>query len=141
VLILQLFGRLARHLDSEDERIPQVVDRLIGALNTPSEVVQSAVADCLPPLVAGMSDEVEYLVDRLFSTLTTAAKYPERRGAAYGLAGIVKGRGLASLKEYELMEKLQEAAEDKAVWQGREGALFAFETLSATLGRVFGEFR
>jgi hypothetical protein len=99
----------------------------VDALNTPSELVQSAVADCLPPLVQGMGDEVEYLVDRLFSTLTTGAKYAARRGAAYGLAGVVKGRGLGLLKEYDLMEKLTEAAEDKASYQGRQGALFAFE--------------
>lgn len=113
------------------------MDRLVDALNTPSELVQSAVADCLPPLVADMSDEVEYLVDKLFSTLTTGAKYASRRGAAYGLAGVVKGRGLVALKEYELLEKLQEAAEDKTAYQSRQGAVFAFETLSATLGRVF----
>ncbi len=104
-----------------------MVDRLIDALNTPSELVQSAVADCLPPLVQGMSDEVEYLVDKLFSTLTTGPKYASRRGAAYGLAGVVKGRGLQSLKEYDLMDKLKEAAEDKSTFQSRQGALFAFE--------------
>ncbi|KAK8869849.1 hypothetical protein IAR55_000417 [Kwoniella newhampshirensis] len=135
--VVILFGRLARHLDSKDKRIPQVVDRLVDALNTPSELVQSAVADCLPPLVQGMEEEVEYLVDRLFSTLTTGAKYAARRGAAYGLAGIVKGRGLQSLKEYDLMDRLKEAAEDKTSYQSRQGALFAYETLSTTLGKVF----
>ena len=114
-----------------------MVDRLVDALNTPSELVQSAVADCLPPLVQSMSDEVEYLVDKLFSTLTTGAKYASRRGAAYGLAGVIKGRGLVALKEYELIEKLKEAAEDKSSFQSRQGAAFAFETLSATLGKVF----
>lgn len=115
------------------------MDRLVEALNTPSELVQSAVADCLPPLVRDMAEECEYLVDRLFSTLTTGAKYAARRGAAYGLAGVVKGRGLQSLKEYELMDKLKDAAEDKDknAYQSRQGALFAYETLSGTLGKVF----
>ncbi|WVQ78061.1 hypothetical protein IAT38_000142 [Cryptococcus sp. DSM 104549] len=135
--VVILFGRLAGHLDSTDPRIPTVVDRLVDALNTPSELVQSAVADCLPPLVLGMEEEVEYLVDRLFSTLTTGAKYAARRGAAYGLAGVVKGRGLVSLKEYDLMDKLKEAAEDKTSYQSRQGALFAYETLSTTLGKIF----
>jgi hypothetical protein len=80
-----------------------------------------------------MGEEVEYLVDKLFSNLTTGAKYAARRGAA----GIVKGRGLGSLKEYELMDKLTEAAEDKASYQSRQGALFAFETLSGTMGKLF----
>ncbi|CAK9780191.1 putative regulation of translational elongation-related protein [Cutaneotrichosporon oleaginosum] len=136
--VVILFGRLAGHLDPSDERIPKVVERLVEALNTPSELVQSAVADCLPALVQGMSsEETEYLVDRLFSTLTTGSKYAARRGAAYGVAGVVKGRGLRSLKEYDLMDKLKEAAEDKDAFESREGALLAFETLSATLGRIF----
>nr|ODN81184.1 50S small subunit ribosomal protein L19 [Cryptococcus depauperatus CBS 7841] len=135
--VVILFGRLARHLDSTDEQIPKVVDRLVEALNTPSELVQSAVADCLPPLVQNMSEECEYLVDRLFSTLTTGAKYAARRGAAYGLAGVVKGRGLMSLKEYDLMDKLKDATEDKSAYQSRQGALFAYETLSGTLGKIF----
>jgi hypothetical protein len=132
-----LFGRLAGHLDASDARVPKVVDRLIEALNTPSELVQSAVADCLPALVCGMGDEVEYLVDKLFSTLTTGRSYASRRGAAYGLAGIVKGRGLRSLKEYDLMDKLSEAVEDKDSFESREGACLAFETFTATLGKVF----
>ncbi|KAL7422316.1 translational activator of GCN4 [Cryptotrichosporon argae] len=135
--VVILFGRLAGHLDPSDARIPKVVDRLVEALNTPSELVQSAVADCLPALVSGMSDEVEYLVDKLFSTLTTGAKYASRRGAAYGMAGVVRGRGLQSLRDYDLMDKLKEAAEDKGTYQSRQGALFAFETLSATLGKTF----
>jgi hypothetical protein len=131
--VVILFGRLAGHLDASDPRVPKVVDRLVEALNTPSELVQSAVADCLPPLVSGMGEEVEYLVDKLFSTLTTGAKYAGRRGAAYGLAGVVKGRGLGLLKEYEMMDKLIEAAEDKdkAAFQGRQGAVFAFECVNS----------
>lgn len=136
--VVILFGRLAGHLEASDERVPKVVDRLIEALNTPSELVQSAVAECLPALVQDMDDEqVEYLVDRLFSTLTTGKTYAARRGAAFGLAGIIKGRGLRSLNQYELMDKLTEAAEDKGSFEAREGACLAFETLTATLGRVF----
>lgn len=135
--VVVLFGRLASHLESSDKRIPNVVDRLVEALNTPSELVQSAVADCLPALVQDMGEEAEYLVDRLFSTLTTGKSYAARRGAAYGLAGVVKGRGLRALKDYDLMDKFTEAAEDKSSYEAREGAVFAFETLTATLGRVF----
>lgn len=80
-----------------------------------------------------MSDEVEYLVDKLLSTLTTGAKYASRRGAAYGLAGVVKGRGLTSLKEYDLIDKLKDAAEDKSAFQSRQGAVFAFEWVDSGL--------
>lgn len=36
-------------------------------------------------------------------------KYGERRGAAFGLAGVVMGFGISSLKKYGLVVTLQEA--------------------------------
>ena len=63
--------------------------------------------------------------------------YSERRGAAYGLAGLVKGFGIPSLKQYEIMSKLQESIEDKKNYRHREGALFAFESLCDMLGKLF----
>ena len=38
-------------------------------------------------------------------------KYGERRGAAFGLAGVVKGLGLSSLKKYGVMDALKAGAE------------------------------
>jgi hypothetical protein len=135
--VIILFGRLARHLDASDERIPKVVGRLVEALKIPSEVVQSAIADCLPPLVEEMKDGVSDLVDHLLHELFNAPKYAERRGAAYGLAGLVKGRGISALKEFTVMSRLREAMDDKKRYEPRQGALFAFETLTVTLGRLF----
>ena len=63
--------------------------------------------------------------------------YSERRGAAYGLAGLVKGFGIPSLKQYEIMSKLQESIKDKKNYRHREGALFAFESLCDMLGKLF----
>lgn len=135
--VVILFGRLARHLPKGDKRIPTVVDRLLEALSTPSEIVQVAVADCLPPLIRAMPEQAEQYMERLYQTLTTHEKYAARRGAAYGLAGVVRGRGLAALSKSGLMQRLREAALDKKSYQARQGAVFAFETLSSTLGRVF----
>jgi hypothetical protein len=47
--VVILFGRVARHLDASDTRIPSIVDRLVEALKTPAEQVQIAVSDCLVP--------------------------------------------------------------------------------------------
>ena len=63
--------------------------------------------------------------------------YSQRRGAAYGLSGIVKGLGIPSLKQYDIMTKLQEAIKDKKNFRQREGALFAFEALCNTLSKLF----
>jgi hypothetical protein len=135
--VVILFGRLARHLDSKDPRVGQVVERLISALATPSELVQVAVTDCLPPLVRSLGPNVRPLVDRLFSNLLAGPKYALRRGSAYGLAGVVKGRGISAIAEFRIMQRLADAIEDKKSSQARQGAMMAYETLSATLGRLF----
>lgn len=135
--VVILFGRLARHLDPSDERIATVVARLVDALKTPSELVQAAVSDCLPPLVAGMKAEAPKLMDQLLFDAMNAKKYAERRGAAYGLAGAVKGRGISSLKEQRVISGLKDALEEKKNIPARQGALFITETLTMTLGRLF----
>lgn len=132
-----LLGRVARHLPKGDPRIKGVVDRLVTALKTPSEVVQSAVADCLPPLVVRTKGEAPKLLGRLLTELVQAPKYGERRGAAFGVAGAVKGLGLSSLQKYDVLGRISTAIDDKKYFEARQGALFAIETLSSTLGRIF----
>lgn len=135
--VVILLGREARHLDPKDPRVSKVVDRLIDALKTPSELVQSAVADCLPPLVRAISKDVPRLFDSLFKELFDAPKYAGRRGAAYGLAGLVMGRGIGSIKEFDVMAKLAEAFEDAKNPTRRQGVMFAYETMTVTLKRLF----
>ncbi|KAJ3285913.1 translational activator of GCN4, partial [Blyttiomyces sp. JEL0837] len=115
--VVILLGTVSQHLDPTDKKIPEI-----------------AVSECLPALVKLMASEVEDLVGRLLKMLFSSPKYAERRGAAYGLAGVVKGRGIGSLKEYGIMTALKEAIEDKKRIERREGALFAFEALSMALG-------
>ncbi|KAJ8595557.1 ARM repeat-containing protein [Rhizopogon salebrosus TDB-379] len=135
--VVILFGRVARHLDASDPRIPSIVNRLVEALNIPAEQVQIAVSDCLVPLVKLMEPSVRKLVDHLFEELFNGSKYASRRGAAYGLAGTFKGLGIGAMKEYDAINRLRTAAEDKKRFEARQGAMFAFETLSNTLGRLF----
>lgn len=135
--VVILLGREARHLDPKDPRVSKVVDRLIDALKTPSELVQSAVADCLPPLVRAISKDVPRIFTLLFRELFDGAKYAGRRGAAYGLAGLVMGRGISSIKEFDVMNKLADAFEDAKSPTRRQGVMFAYETLTLTLKRLF----
>ena len=51
------------------------------------------------------------------------ARYGDRRGAAYGLAGAVRGLGISSLRQLGVMDALKAAIEDKASADAREGAL------------------
>ncbi|KAI0688462.1 ARM repeat-containing protein [Cytidiella melzeri] len=135
--VVILFGRLAKHLDPKDARVTNIVERLIEALSTPAEQVQIAVSDCLAPLIHSMGTSSSDLVDRLFDQLQNGQKYAARRGAAYGLAGIVKGAGVSTMKDFKIVDRLRSATEDKKRFEPRQGAMFAFETLSNILHRLF----
>jgi hypothetical protein len=50
---------------------------------------------------------IEMLLKRLLSDLSVAV----RRGAAFGLAGVLKGYGLAYFKPLSVMQRLQTAAQ------------------------------
>lgn len=135
--VVILMGSLARHLEKNDERIQPIVRKLLAALSTPSESVQQSVANCLPHLVPLIKDDIQQMVKKCMQQLTKADNYGERRGAAYGIAGIVKGLGILSLKQMDIMPKLTTYIQDKKNTKAREGALFAFEMLCKTLGRLF----
>lgn len=134
--VVVLLGRLARHLEPKDKRLNETVDKLLVALHTPSELVQSAVADCLPALIQAAPQRAAALVDKLFNELLSGSSYATRRGAAYGIAGIIKGRGISSIPEFDLMDRLSDAASSSKN-QHRQGAMMAYETLTVSLKVLF----
>lgn len=135
--VIILYGALGRHLKSGDKRVPKVVQRLLATLSTPSETVQYAVAQCLPPLVQTSEQEVGNYINTMIEQLLQSKKYAARRGAAYGLAGIVRGKGLGVLREYRIMSTLKGATENKKDVNQRQGAFLAYELFSLILGRLF----
>ena len=114
-----------------------MVHLLLSNLDTPSQTVQEAIAGCLPPLASVVKPEAETIFSKLLEKLLESASYSQRRGAAYGLAGLVKGLGIPTLKQHRVMPSLQEAIKNKKNYRHREGALFAFECLCNQLGRLF----
>ncbi|KAI1655437.1 ARM repeat-containing protein [Daldinia decipiens] len=135
--IIVMYGALARHLKPGDAKIPVVLERLLTTLSTPSEAVQYAVAECLPPLVRTCGDKTSKYFEQLLDTLLTSKKYAEKRGAAYGLAGLVQGRGISVLRDYRILVTLKSATENRKEPQQREGAFLAFELFAILLGRLF----
>ena len=135
--VVVLYGALASHLQGGDDRVPKVVQRLLLTLQTPSETVQYAVAECLPPLVQTSNQNTSEYVSFVLQELLQSKKYAARRGAAYGLAGIVKGKGVSALRDYRIMSSLKSAIEHKKDQYQRQGALFAYELLALILGRTF----
>lgn len=58
-------------------------------------------------------DDAAALVTRLLDRMMKSEKYGERRGAAFGLAGVVKGFGISCLKKYRIVVVLQEGLADR----------------------------
>lgn len=83
--------------------------------------VQESIASCLPPLVPAIREDAGGMIQKLMALLLESDKYAERKGAAYGLAGLVKGLGILSLKQQEMMTTLTEAIQDKKNFRRREG--------------------
>ena len=133
-------GALAHHLSGSDPLIPHITRKVIDTLKTPSESVQIAVSECLVGLLKLNLNQAQPLLHELFEILFYSNKYGERKGAAYGIAGIVKGYGLDSLKKLNVLSTLSDAVQDKKLVSKRQGALFAYETLSFSLGRLFEPF-
>lgn len=79
------------------------------------------MASCLPPLVPAIRDDAAGMVQKLLQLLLESDKYAERKGAAYGLAGLVKGLGILALKQQEIMVTLTDAIQDKKNFRRREG--------------------
>nr|XP_009858208.1 eIF-2-alpha kinase activator GCN1 [Ciona intestinalis] len=135
--VVILLGTLARHLDKDHPKVKPIVAKLTETLSTPSQAVQEAVANCLPALVPSIKESAPDIVRKLLVILLESEKYGERKGAAYGLAGMVKGLGIISFKQLDIMPKLTEAIQDKKNFRHREGALLSFEMFCGMLGRLF----
>ncbi|KAK3395245.1 armadillo-type protein [Podospora didyma] len=135
--VIIMYGALAQHLKPGDVKIPVVIERLLATLSTPSETVQYAIAECLPPLVRTCGDKSPKYFNEVLETLMTSKNYAVQRGAAYGLAGLVLGRGINVLREYRIMISLRAGLENKKESNQREATMLAYELLSTILGRLF----
>lgn len=135
--VVVLYGTLARHLSSDDARLSTIVDRLLKTLDTPSEKVQKAISEVIAPLVHLFKPKVGNYIQQLFKTLFEAPTISRRRGAAYGIAGLVEGFGISALAEFDVIRNLSDAADDKKDPKRRESVSIAFECLSSSLGKFF----
>lgn len=100
--VVIFIGALAKPLEKDDPKVHTVVDKLLDVLNTPSESVQRVVSTCLSPLIQSKQDEGLALVTRLLDQMMKSERYGERRRAAFGLSGVVKGFGISFLKSIRL---------------------------------------
>ena len=133
-------GSVALHLQGpeNDAKVESSVDMLIDALKTPSEEVQSSVAEALAKLMK--KGQTQFRIEGLLTNLLRDCLHGDslavRRGAAYGLAAAVKGSGITTLKKYEIVKQLEEACSNGNT-SSKEGSLFAIELLTSRLGLLF----
>lgn len=136
--VVVFMGSAAKHLDKEDPKVLSIVQTLIGALATPSEAVQIAVSDCLAPLMKTpvVKEQGPALLKGLISRCVGGKSYGERRGAAFGVAAVVKGLGISAIKKHEVISSLEAACKSSS-FQAKQGALCAFECMCVRLGLLF----
>ncbi|RHZ01524.1 hypothetical protein DYB31_000087 [Aphanomyces astaci] len=129
-------GSLARHMDKADPKVASIVQRLLDSLKIPSEPVQRAIALCLSPLIPAVKDQSTDILNSLLTDATQGETYGDRMGAAFGVSAVVKGLGIAALKQHAIIPRLEEAMKS-ANSNSRQGALTVIECLCARLGFLF----
>lgn len=133
-----LYGTLARHLQTNDSRITNIVERLLATLDTPSPDVQQAIAECISPLVFQFKDKVQdYITNLMQKLLDPNAPTAIRKGAAWGIAGLVQGYGISALSDFDIIRNTIEASEDKKEAKRRESVAYLYEYLSILLKKFF----
>jgi HEAT repeat protein len=129
---------LASHMKADDARLLSILTLLLDSLAVSTESMQQAIAKHLPPLMAMLpEDQVQGYVTKLLKTIESSKERHERRGAAWGLAGLVKGRKLPALKKYGVLKGIERLLRDKKRAFAREGGLNLIECLVVTLGQGF----
>ena len=135
-----VLGSVAVHLKGPEnaDKIDTTVDMLLDSLMTPSEDVQSSVADCLAKLMkkGNTQERIESILDGMMTKCLKGDSLSARRGGAYGVAAAVKGSGIAALKKYGVVNKLEEACSSGSSTE-KEGSLCAIGLLCTNLGLLF----
>lgn len=133
-------GSVALHLKGPENasKIDNSVDMLINSLKTPNEDVQASVADALTKLMkkGNTQARIEDILDKLINDCLEGDSPATRHGAAYGIAAAVKGSGIATLKKFGIVTRLEEACADGSS-NNKEGSLFGIQLLCTRLGLLF----
>ncbi len=95
--VVVFLGTIARFLQ-DAKKVQGVVANLLEVLKTPSHSVQKAVAECLSPLMGAVTDDAKIgeILKTLITRLAKGESYGVRKGAAFGLGAIIKGKKLTS---------------------------------------------
>eukprot|EP01080_Neovahlkampfia_damariscottae_P010097 gene10097-2517_t len=129
-----LLGSVSTNFESGDEKLENVIERLLKCLSVPSSSVQRSVSNVLTPLASKSERKEEIIADFLVNI--TKGDYGDKRGSCYGLAGFLRGLGINSLKKYHIMERLDDYASSDDDNE-RESSMIAYELLANKFGMLF----
>jgi len=131
-------GTVASYLpDSDQAKVASIAELLMKtATESQSESVQRASSRCLQGIAKALRSSEEAHRELLFKELFGENPYARRRGAAYALAGLLRGLGLPAVKRMKILEELRQCLSGKSP-QLRQSALFLLETLALSLERLF----
>ncbi|KNC48670.1 uncharacterized protein AMSG_00448 [Thecamonas trahens ATCC 50062] len=136
-IVVTYLSALVKHLPKGNPLFEGVFDSLMAAVMTPSHAVQSAVAKCLAKPAKEVKSKAQNNLEVMLGLLSSKeTPYAERRGAAHALAGLVKGLGLGSIKQFGVMEKLAESVKSSS-GDVRLGVYFAYECCAKVWGPLF----
>ena len=136
--LILLTGELAGSFTDDIQKMMPILEKLVESLSIPSEKVQIAIAKCLQTLSKFNKPwALKVCNTQLDILLSVPSSYAEKRGAAFGIAGLSRGIGLVALKQIKFHDRIKVAFEDRKNPRIREGALMALETTVLFFGRKF----
>jgi len=139
-------GNVARYLTKDDPKLPKLYKTLQDMLSIKSEGVNIAVAKCISYFASIFTDDarnkIKSILDSYRKLESKTVPSPDiMRTQAFTLAGMVKGLGIKSIDEFEIMKTLDEPFKEKSDLplniSKKEYALYIYAALSNTLGKTF----
>ena len=135
---LVLISSLAKNFDKSNEATLDIYERIIEMLNIPNKELKKSISKCISPLSNLLKEKSKKFLKQLISMLQKTKDLSTLSGAAFAISGIVKGLGMNTIEEYEILDTLEKEANHKNAPPFKKVALLnCFEAFSYTLGKSF----
>ncbi|KAG8346488.1 hypothetical protein ERJ75_000937300 [Trypanosoma vivax] len=107
--------------------------------NSNSLMVHRTVSDSMVEITrnkdVASSTKLDEFVDKCVKQIINSGSYIKKKAHAYGLAGVLHGIGLTSLRRYSIIETMQSAAKQKQ--PERSGVMILLEVMCEVMGAKF----
>lgn len=111
---------------------------MLDLLNSPSELIRQSICRVIPQLARFFIDKSKKFLEEHLTLLRSSADDKAIRGSAYAVSGIIKGLGLQTFIQMDLLNIIQKECFAKHSDPMRKiSGLYLYETLTISLGKVF----